>query len=132
MKIKAALDAYYDHSGAASLVARQVAFAGIAIIWIFKNEAVSSLSLPQPLLYPAFFIIVSLVLDLSQYVYASAAWGIFHRRMEKQYGVDYEGEVYASTKINWPSNVFFWGKIVALVIGYFLLIKYAALAIGFK
>ncbi|MCG8092479.1 MAG: hypothetical protein JAZ17_02445 [Candidatus Thiodiazotropha endolucinida] len=132
MKIKEAREAYYDHSGAASLVARQVAFAGIAIIWIFKTDSLNTLNLPEPLLYPALLIIVSLVLDLSQYVYSSAAWGIFHRRMENKYGVDYEGEVYAPAKINWPSNVFFLGKILALVIGYFLLIKYASLAIVFK
>lgn len=131
MKLESALTAYYEHSGSASAVSRQASFAGIAIIWIFKNDNFGSLSLPEPLLYPTFFLLLSLAFDLFQYIYSSAAWGIFHRLMEKRYGVDYKGEVYAPSKINWPANIFFWGKLAFLIIGYFLLIKHAAISIGF-
>lgn len=131
MKLKEARAAYYEHSGTASVVSRQAAFAGIAMIWIFKNESSGIVSLPDTLLYPVLFLLLSLSLDFLQYVYSSAAWGIFHRIMEKKHGVEYAGEVFSPKQINWPSNIFFWGKLVFLLLGYVLLINHSMRVVGF-
>ncbi len=131
MKLEEARNAYYGHSGSASSVARQASFAGIAIIWIFKQENTGAFSLPESLLYPTFFLLLSLSFDLLQYIYSSAAWGIFHRSMEKKHGVEYVGEVYAPKEINWPTIVFFWGKLAFLSLGYFLLLSHSAATVGF-
>ncbi|MEJ1366288.1 MAG: hypothetical protein RPU42_14530 [Candidatus Sedimenticola sp. (ex Thyasira tokunagai)] len=131
MKLKEVRDAYYGYSGSASTVSRQASFAGIAIVWIFKSENSVAYSLPETLLYPTLFLVLSLTLDLLQYIYSSAAWGIYHRIMEKTHGVEYAGEVYAPEQINWPTNAFFWGKLVCLLVGYIQLIAHAGESIGF-
>ncbi|MFW2439104.1 MAG: hypothetical protein ACN4GR_07005 [Arenicellales bacterium] len=131
MKLSDARDAYYVYSGNASTISRQASFAGIAIIWIFKNEVSGVFSLPDALLLPTLLLLLSLLFDLMQYSYASAAWGLYHRFKEKELGVNYTGEFSASEKINWPSLVFFWGKLIFLLIGYVLLVKHAVKLVGF-
>lgn len=131
VKLEEARDAYYTHSGTASSVCRQASFAGIAIIWIFKNENAGVFTLPETLLCPTLFLLLSLLSDLLQYMYSSAASGVFHRNMEKKHGVDYTGDVFMPKQLNWPTNLFFWGKLVFLVFGYVLLINHSATSVAF-
>lgn len=121
MKLSAALENYYYLSAKLSDVARQLCFAGIAVIWIFSNkETNGSFSLPSELITPLKFFVASLGLDLLHYTYASLAWGIYHRKKEKENSSpDYEFG--APAKINWPSIFFFWAKVVAVIFGYIYL-----------
>ncbi len=83
MKLKEAREFYYDRSGLASDSARQLAFAGIAVVWILATNdeavAVEANSLRLPLL--AF--VLALALDLIQYYAAALFWGVFSRVKEK-------------------------------------------------
>ena len=47
MKLRNYRQTYYDYSGKASDIARQLSFAGIAIIWIFKIQKDTSIELPK-------------------------------------------------------------------------------------
>ena len=117
-------DAYYELSGKASDVARQLAFAGIALIWIFHETGGNPIAIPHPLLWPAACFICGLAFDLLQYVSGALIWGAFHRYEEKRLGVDSKKALSAPDWFNWPGIAFFWGKLFLVLAGYFLLLRY--------
>jgi len=116
--------AYYELSGKASDVARQLAFAGIALIWIFHEAGGNPIAIPHPLVWPAALLISGLACDLLQYVSGALIWGAFHRYQEKRLGVDSKKTLSAPAWFNWPGILFFWGKLALVLAGYFLLLKY--------
>jgi hypothetical protein len=123
MQLKEYLNKYREYSGKASDSSRQLAFAAIAVIWVFKNPAGSTPILPSKLVLAAFFMVLSLGCDLFQYIAGSLIWKIFHRIKEKQ-GVKADADVKASP---WLSNliwVFFFAKIVFLIVGYILILTF--------
>jgi hypothetical protein len=121
---------YYALSGSASSVSRQVAFAGIALIWIFKNDVQGTYTLPADLLVPALCFVLGLSLDLLQYVFATAVWGIFARVKEMQ-GASPDQSLTAPPYFNLPALVCFWGKVLAVLVGYLGLLAYLKSAIKF-
>ncbi len=70
MTLKEAREAYYEHSGKASDVLRQLGVAGIGVIWVFKAEVHGAMVIPRPLLLPALLLVGGLFLDLLQHVLA--------------------------------------------------------------
>jgi hypothetical protein len=117
-------DAYYELSGKASDVARQLAFAGIALIWIFHETGGKPIAIPHPLVWPAACFICGLAFDLLQYVSGALIWGAFHRHQEKRLGVDSKKTHSAPAWFNRPGILFFWGKLALVLAGYFLLLRY--------
>jgi hypothetical protein len=65
---------FYSHTGSLSTVNRQLAFAGIAVVWIFVVKKNSEIYIPDGLFWPLVLFIFSLMLDLSQYFYSSIAY----------------------------------------------------------
>lgn len=124
MNLKEVRDAYYGYSGKASDVARQVSFAGIAIIWIFKSQEGTRFAIPDDLIAPLVLFIAALTSDLLHYIFSSAIWGIYNKVLEKRHGVNFEGEIEAPSKINWPGLFFFSLKLILVFIGFVLLFKY--------
>lgn len=150
MKIQDFRENYYYFSGEASKIVRNLGFAGIAVIWIFRNKSADEISIPYDLIPIGLLILNGLILDFLQYVYAAAAWGIFCRMKERQQkneekiekekiglGGDEEwnslfwrflkenngsGDFEAPKQINWPTLTFFWLKIILMAIAYALLI----------
>ena len=132
MKLSDYLDAYYTHTGNASAVARQAAFAGIAIIWIFNQNIQGVYFIPKELLWPTIWLVAGLGLDLLQYILASAIWGGFHYFHECGFfgKVDREKEIEAPEWLNWPSIFCFWSKLISISIGYVFVLAYAKNAIN--
>lgn len=127
MKLKDARENYYTLSGKASDVARQLAFAGIAIIWVFKVDAgPGKLGVPESLYGAGLTLIVSLALDLLHYGIASALWGVFHRLQETKDDLTEETEIVAPHWINWPAIGLFWTKIAVMMVAYVLILRYLA------
>ena len=122
---------YYTFSGLASNVSRQAAFAGIALIWVFNDKNASGIHLPVELMWPTLFLILALGLDLLHYIVGSAIWGVFHRIKEKQLGSHPDPDVTAPVYLNWPTLFFFWGKLLAICVGYIFLFIYAKNSIQF-
>ena len=77
---------YYDFSGKASDVARSVAFAGVAIVWIFRVSGSDGPKPPGSLLLPLALLAAGLGLDLLHYIWGAATWGLFHRYHESKLG----------------------------------------------
>jgi hypothetical protein len=121
MKRPNARAAYEDFSRSTSDKVRELAFAALGVVWIFRPDG--SIQLPRPLLWAATFAVVSLALDLLQSLYGTVAWGVFHRRKEHE-GLSDEVEFKAPHQINWPTNSLFAGKVVALAVSYGFLFRH--------
>ena len=126
MKLAEYRSTYYEYTGKLSDIVRQLNFAGIAVVWIFKvGQETGGIPFAQCLLWPMGLFVLSLGFDLLHYIYASIAWGLFHRCKEKN-GVNESEEIQARREINWPTNIFFWAKVAASLAGYSILIIYIA------
>lgn len=123
MKLNEYRETYYEFSGKASDTARGLAFAGIAVVWVFRVDGSGDVAtmLPADLLRALGMLVAALALDLMQYVVAAAIWGSFSRLKETQLGKEYEGELSAPRYLNWPGLACFWGKLAALVSAYAML-----------
>ena len=133
MKLSTAQDAHYTHSGTASTVARQMAFAGIAIVWLFNGaDLPGAITLPPPLMLATLLLALSLSFDLLQYLIATLIWSQFARRIEKKqkHRKEDDRELPASPYLNWPSNFCFWAKMVLLMGAYCILAIFLAARAG--
>ena len=132
MKLENSRAEYVRHSTKASDVCRQLALAGLAVVWIFKTDSADrgvgnlgdKISVPGQLGLAAFLMMVILGFDFLQYAYASLAWGIFNRLRENDPRVAIDTEFTAPPKMNWPTIAFFWAKLAALLAGYAVLLDY--------
>lgn len=129
MKLSKAQESYSYASGTASTIARQIAFAGIGVVWVFNLSAThTEIAIPQQLRVVVFLLVVCLALDLLQYVFASLVWSIFARVLELRHASHTGGdpEMAASPYLNWPSLACFWGKLAVLVVAYIYLATFIA------
>lgn len=125
MRLSEYKQAYYEFSGKASDVARQLAFAGIIIVWIFKVEGSSGPALPKGLLFPTILLCFSLACDLLHYIVGTITWGVFHRVHEKRNpDLSKDPELAASRSLNWPLNVLFYLKLTGVILAYIMLLKF--------
>jgi len=76
MKLDDYRETFYSYTGKASDISRQLAFAGIAIIWIFKKDLPGAgLTVPRELIVPGLLIVLALGFDLLQYCLGTVIWG---------------------------------------------------------
>lgn len=123
---------YYQYTSLASNGSRQLALAGIALIWVFNTQGSLGYTLPNELLIPSIALIWSLGSDLLQYVIGSIIWGLFHRYHEaRRSSISEDPELEAPVHYTWPINAFFYSKIISVLIAYFFLLKYAINSISF-
>ena len=125
MKISELRDAYYEASAKVSDLVRQLALAGIAVVWIFRlgGEHPTGVHLQKPLLLPLGSLILTLVTDLLQYVYKTIVWGLFNWSSWRAHP-DNDWDVDVSGFWNWVTIGFFWLKVVLLAVAYFLLLQF--------
>jgi hypothetical protein len=126
MKISDCWQGFYDHTGKASDIARQLSFAGLGIIWLFyKDKSVDTLVIEPDLQLPVFIFVLALSLDLLQYVISSLTWGIWCGVAEKKLkGPKDNPDIEAPRLINCPGNVLFLLKIVAVIYGYWKILDF--------
>ncbi len=113
----------YEFSKSTSDLVRQFAFAGIAIIWIFKIEKPVDHLIPAKLFKPLLFLIFTLCFDLLQYLIPSIIWWIFYSYHERK-GRSGNYEIKADGRLSLPGWICYLGKIIMLVIAYILITKY--------
>lgn len=127
-------DIYVSASLKAGDISRQLGYAGVALIWLFKNQtspASESFALPQELYLPAALILSSLGMDLLQYVFKSAIWGFLQRRIENKYSTDNSKEYLVAGWVNWPSLGLFWLKLLTMISAYALLLQFLFVHVNF-
>jgi hypothetical protein len=121
--LKDVRDSYYDFSGRASDVGRQLGFAGLGVVWIFKFGDAGNESVREELVPVAALIVLALACDFLHYLSGTLVWGVFARVKEK-HGVKDADEVAAPPALNWPALVFFWAKAAFIVIAYVFLLNF--------
>jgi hypothetical protein len=125
MKLSDYRQTFYDFSAKASEVTRKLAFAGIAIVWIFKASENSSPKVPIELYLPTALLVLTLALDLLQYVSATIIWGVFQWKEERKLqDINDDPELGAHPLCKLPQNVFFLLKIIAISLAYFTLSEF--------
>lgn len=118
-------ESYYEASGTVSEITRQLCFAGIAIIWMFKTQGSESagIKFTMDLLLPLWGFTASLSCDLFHYVYKTILFGIYNRLYEVK-NVSEKANFKAPIVINWPTLLFFWAKVMFAILSYISLLKY--------
>ena len=130
MTLKEIREDYVRYSTNVSELSRNLAYAGIGIVWIFKqsrnnDELLSTFmsSIPSELRWPLILFVVVLILDLFQYVIQTAIWYPYyakHKELHKNEKEDdvnlQEPEIYSA--IPWCFWLF---KLIMVVIAYFLM-----------
>jgi len=124
MKLSEYRKTYYDLSGKTSDIARQLAFAGIALVWLFKQDTKPIPTIPKPLLLPTALLACALASDLLHYAIATLIWGNFQWRKEKDKNVDEDPNLSAPRYYNYPALTFFTAKLLFVIIAYLLIISY--------
>lgn len=130
MTLKEIREDYVRYSTNVSELSRNLAYAGIGIVWIFKqsstgNEIASAFmsSIPNELKWPLILFIAVLILDLFQYVIQTAIWYPYyakHKELHKNEKEDdvnlQEPEIYSA--IPWCFWLF---KLIIVIIAYFMM-----------
>ncbi len=114
-------DEYYSFSKTASELNRKLAFAGVAIVWVFRSgESSEELGITGRLLVVGGLFVLSLAADLLHYAVSAIAWGIFSRRKELGGAVP-EDEFVAPRWINWSGIGLWTSKLVLSLAAYLIL-----------
>jgi len=122
MKLSDFRETYYEFSGKASEAARKLAFAGIAVVWIFKSSDSPSPKIPIDLYLPTGLLVLTLAFDLLQYVSATIIWGVFQWKEERKLNnINDDPELGAHPLCKLPQNVFFLLKIITITLAYIFL-----------
>lgn len=128
MKLSEYKKAYEEFSGRLSDVARQLAFAGIALIWLFKVDTKPVPRIPPDLLPPTALLAMGLCCDLLQYILGTVIWQRFHRKHEKlRKSIANDDTLEAPWYYPIPIRIAFLLKIGCIVTGLVWIAIYAAL-----
>lgn len=123
MKLSEIRKAYEVISGKLSDVNRQLAFAGIGIIWIFKISNDGGTTIPNELLDPILLLVLSLGFDLMQYIFQTIIWYGYYI-IKKKENSDEEREVNEPEWFNIICWALFGLKVISLITAYGLLFSY--------
>lgn len=124
MKLEQYKKEAHEFQGLASGLVRQLALAGIALIWIFKIDKPIEHLLPNECYWPLLLFILALSFDFLQYFVPSIIWIIFFRHHEKKNNGNVEIELKANEIYSYPGYFFYILKVLLLFLGYILIVKY--------
>jgi hypothetical protein len=137
LKLEDTREIYYETTGKVSDLVRQLGFAGIAIIWVFKTQSDGRQIIPKGFLPAGILIVLALAADLFQYAASVQIWDKFNREKEvelttKAAALLAKGEAYdleeedfdAPGSINDLTKRLFWTKFVLMFSAYVYLILY--------
>ena len=112
MKLSEIRKSYEDLSQSLSKINRQLAFAGIGIIWLFRTtDSDGATSIDGEMLKPIFWFVISFGLDLLQYLWSSLVWYAYYLKKRSEGGNE-DTEV---AEPEWP-NVPSWAMLVLKVV----------------
>ena len=118
MKLSEIRKDYEELSGILSKLNRQLAFAGIAIVWLFRTtDNTGTTSIEPSMLTPIMYFVISFAFDLLQYFWQSLSWYIYY--WWKRCNGKKEDE--DMNEPEWPNFIawmMFVVKVIALIIAY--------------
>jgi hypothetical protein len=114
---------YYDgYNKAVSEIARKMAYAGVALIWVFRVTDKVGTHIPRELFVAGFCLASCLLLDFLQQCVGSEVY--------KRFGDYKQARVSADEKflqpfwLLWPTDALFWLKVLAGLGGYYFIMHY--------
>jgi hypothetical protein len=118
---------YGEASTRASDVCRQLAFAGVAIVWLFVGgkEAMASretVAISPLFLWPLMFLVLTLACDFLQYAVKSLIWGAYCKELERDGHKPDEILPGHSSLLVLPISFFFHVKLALLFVAYGMLL----------
>jgi hypothetical protein len=112
-------------TGKLSDIARQAAYAGLAVIWIFKTGEAAKYHLDRSLIWAGALLVLALAFDLAQYAANIALRWRHARHEEKSRGVDYKGkDITLPKSLNQVPYALFALKVALVAAGYVVLFNY--------
>lgn len=130
MTLKEIREDYVRYSANVSELSRNLSYAGIGVVWIFKQSASGDAikttfmnSIPNELRLPLLLFIAVLILDLFQYVIQTAIWYPYYTKNKVLHKDEKEDDV----NLQEPEiyNIVPWGfwlfKLIIVIIAYILL-----------
>jgi hypothetical protein len=122
-KLKEYRDSYSDYAKQAGVLARQLAYAGFAVIWVFKAGGQGPPTVPHGLFWPGALFVLALGADLLQSITGSVTWSVYYNWNFNRFK-DEEKEMSPSPKIKWPIYAFYYVKLASVLVGYAFLLGY--------
>lgn len=134
MQLSTIWDQAKENTTKASEVARQAAYAGIAIIWVFREPQAgqsTNAEIPQLLVVAGVILILTLALDLLQYIVTSVRYRTFgSKSKETLVAAGVPNDQHGDHDFPLPRHfhvvpgLFFWGKIGTVLTAYVLIAWY--------
>ena len=130
MTLKEIREDYVRYSANVSELSRNLSYAGIGVVWIFKQSASEDAiettfmnSIPVELRWPLILFIVVLILDLLQYVIQTAIWYPYYTKYKELHKDKKEDDVNLQEPESY--NIIPWGfwifKLIIVIIAYILM-----------
>jgi hypothetical protein len=121
--------AYQARSAKLSDIARQLAFAGIALVWLFRVQQKGGATvIPSQLRISAVLIGAGLVFDVLQYAAATLIWGVYGRRKEleiqRSATLTSDADFEAPDWLNFPAITCLWAKVASIAVAYGFLVRF--------
>lgn len=107
----------------ASDLGRTLCLSGLAVVWIFRSPSAYGSAIPPWLMWCSLLIVVSLALDLAQYLVGAYRVGRFGRTMEKEGKGDNDTVEYPMDHPK-PINRLWAAKIIFVSVAWLGLIAY--------
>ena len=132
MEIKDYSERFAAFTSKASEVNRQLALAGIAVVWIFGNSATQLIE--PALVKPLFFFLLTLALDLLHYLVGSIIWGLFFEIKEWQVNKKKikNENIKAPNSLSLIINIIFVMKFISMILATIHLLKFLAPKFNFN
>lgn len=112
-------NAWIDYSSRASNNTRVLCFAGFTLVWIFGNQQIRGLTCD--LLVVVLFLVITLMLDLAQYVVGEHKWGTIVC-IESERGTKRSDEIHYDTEVFKYIRFFYRLKLAVLVVSYIVMV----------
>ncbi len=124
MKLEQFKKEAHEFQGLTSGLVRQLAFAGIALIWIFKLDKPKDHLIPNECYLPLLFFVLTLIFDFLQYFVPSIIWMRFFKYYEKINNGNVEVDLKTKNIYTYPGYFFYYTKIISLGIGFYLVMSF--------
>lgn len=99
----------------------QLAFAGMAVAWLFgtlKNSATPDFHFPSLLAISILLLACTLICNLFQYIVGHHVWKKFHEGKEKDASLTKDSEIKHPRSLTKPIYTLYYAKIVTLLFAY--------------
>jgi hypothetical protein len=123
MKLEEYRKESYEFSKRASELNRQLGFAGIALIWLFKSDVGGHTTIPTILIWVGGLIVLSLTFDMLHYCVGWYTWRSYFRGKAAE-GFSEDAQIDPGPRFASPIIAFFVTKIVCIIAAYILIFSF--------